>query len=158
MSNADYIIPVSIENINHSVFVLKRPGVDEFMKRVGEHCEIVIYTASLRKYADPLLDKLDVHKVIDKRLFRENCVLIDGRFIKDLSWLNRSLSRSIIVDNSPISYKFHPENAIDCTSFVDDPIDIKMWQIADFLLTSNPWMMFVLIADLGVTGAREIQV
>ena len=85
MSNADYIIPVSIENINHSVFVLKRPGVDEFMKRVGEHCEIVIYTASLRKYADPLLDKLDVHKVIDKRLFRENCVLIDGRFIKDLS-------------------------------------------------------------------------
>jgi RNA polymerase II subunit A small phosphatase-like protein len=135
MSNADYVIPVSIEDVNHSVFVLKRPGVDEFMKKVGEHFEIVIYTASLSKYADPLLDKLDVHKVIDKRLFRENCVFIDGHFVKDLSLLNRNLSRSIIVDNSPVSYKFHPENAIDCTSFIDDPNDVEMWQIADFLIS-----------------------
>lgn len=133
MSNADYVIPVSIENVSHSVYVLKRPGVDEFLKKMGEHFEIVIYTASLSKYADPLLDKLDVHGVIDKRLFRENCVFEDGHFVKDLSLLNRNLRHSIIVDNSPVSYKFHPENAIDCTSFIDDPDDVEMWQIADFL-------------------------
>jgi len=96
--------------------------------------KVVIYTASLSKYADPLLDQLDVHKVIDKRLFREHCVFHDGYFVKDLSLLNRNLSRSIIVDNSPMSYKFQPENAIDCSSFIDDPADIEMWQIADFLI------------------------
>jgi RNA polymerase II subunit A small phosphatase-like protein len=65
----------------HNVFVIKRPGVDEFMRRyethislaarcvsnlfrVAEHYEVLIYTASLAKYADPLLDKLDIHKVI----------------------------------------------------------------------------------------------
>ena len=78
VSNADYVIPVTIEDIVHNVFVIKRPGVDQFLKRVGEHFEIVIYTASLSKYADPLLDKLDIHKVIDKRLFRENCVYSNG--------------------------------------------------------------------------------
>ena len=39
---------------------------------------MVVYTASLSKYADPLLDELDIHKVISKRLFRENCVLHKG--------------------------------------------------------------------------------
>jgi RNA polymerase II subunit A small phosphatase-like protein len=26
------------------------------------------------------------------------------------------------------------ENAIDCSSFIDDPRDLEMWQIADFLI------------------------
>ena len=53
--------------------------------------------------------------------------------MKDLSLLNREIGQTIIVDNSPMSYAFHPENAIDCTSFFDDPSDIELWQIADFL-------------------------
>ena len=38
-------------------------GVDEFLKRVSEHYEVVVYTASLSKYADPLLDELDKDRV-----------------------------------------------------------------------------------------------
>jgi hypothetical protein len=70
--------------------------------------QIVIYTASLSKYADPLLDKLDIHNVIDYRLFRESCVYHEGHYVKDLSLLNRDVSQCIIVDNSPMSYTFHP--------------------------------------------------
>ena len=33
-----------------------------------------------------------------------------------------------------MSYIFHPQNAIDCGSFIDDPADIEMWQLADFLV------------------------
>lgn len=89
---------------------------------MGAIYEIVIYTASLSKYADPLLDKLDIHnvlthfhdflmmimKVIDYRLFRESCVYFEGHYVKDLSLLNRDISQCIIVDNSPMSYTFHP--------------------------------------------------
>ena len=134
VKGAHMTIPVTIEDTVHNVFVIKRPGVDEFMRRMGEHFEIVIYTASLSKYADPLLDKLDIHKVINKRLFRENCVFYEGYYVKDLSLLERDISQTIIVDNSPPSYTFHPENAIDCSSFIDDPADVEMWQIADFLI------------------------
>jgi RNA polymerase II subunit A small phosphatase-like protein len=133
VSGAHMTIPVTIEDTVHNVFVIKRPGVDEFMRRMGQHFEIVIYTASLSKYADPLLDKLDIHKVINKRLFRENCVFYEGHYVKDLSLLERDISQTIIVDNSPPSYTFHPENAIDCSSFIDDPADVEMWQIGDFL-------------------------
>ena len=133
VAEADYHIPVEIDGKVHNIFVLKRPGVDEFLRRMAEHYEIMIYTASLSKYADPLLDRLDEGRVISHRLFRENCVFYDGHFVKDLSVVNRRITDSIIVDNSPPSYTFHPENAIDCTSYFDDPSDVELWQIADFL-------------------------
>lgn len=107
----------------------KRPGVDEFLTEMAKHYEIVVYTASLNKYADPLLDLLDPNRVIRTRLFRESCVFYEGNYIKDLSLLDRDLSQSIIIDNSPSSYLFHPENAIDCTSFIDDIYDRELDQV-----------------------------
>jgi TFIIF-interacting CTD phosphatase-like protein len=41
--NPDYIIPVTINNIVYSVYVLKRPGVDEFLRRMGEVFEVGFY-------------------------------------------------------------------------------------------------------------------
>lgn len=130
---ADFVIPVQIEDVVHFVYVSKRPGVDKFLIEMAKHYEIVIYTASLDKYADPLLDLLDPKKTIRTRLFRESCVYYEGNYVKDLSLLNRDLSQSIIVDNSPASYIFHPENAIDCSSYIDDPRDQELDQIGSFL-------------------------
>ena len=117
----------------HFVYVIKRPGVDEFLIEMAKHYEIVIYTASLNKYADPLLDLLDPHNTIRFRLFRESCVYYEGSYVKDLSLVNRDLTQTIIIDNSPASYLFHPENAIDCSSFIDDPADRELHQIGSFL-------------------------
>ena len=118
-----------IEDVVHFVYVAKRPGVDRFLVEMAKYYEIVIYTASLNKYADPLLDLLDPNRVIRARLFRESCVFYEGNYVKDLSVLDRDLAHSIIVDNSPSSYIFHPENAIDCSSFIDDPMDMELDQI-----------------------------
>ena len=38
-----------IEGQYHNVYVIKRPGVDQFMKRVGELYEVVVFTASVSK-------------------------------------------------------------------------------------------------------------
>lgn len=52
MSNPDFVVPVEIDNQTHTVYVLKRPGVDEFMERLGPQFEIVLFTASLAKVRD----------------------------------------------------------------------------------------------------------
>lgn len=130
---ADFIIPVQIEDVVHFVYVMKRPGVDEFLVEMAKYYEVVIYTASLNKYADPLLDLLDPHQTIRSRLFRESCVYYEGNYVKDLSLIDRNLADSIIVDNSANSYLFHPANAIDCSSFIDDPRDRELDQIGAFL-------------------------
>jgi carboxy-terminal domain RNA polymerase II polypeptide A small phosphatase len=41
------VIPVEIEHLVHKVYVTKRPGVDNFLKVVGDHFEVAIFTASL---------------------------------------------------------------------------------------------------------------
>lgn len=46
------------------VYVLKRPHMDAFMEAVGAAFEVVVFTASLAKYADPLLDLLDRGHVV----------------------------------------------------------------------------------------------
>ena len=118
----------------HFVYVTKRPNVDQFLIEMAKHYEIVVYTASLNKYADVLLDLLDPHRTIRTRLFRESCVYYEGNYVKDMSLINRDLSQAIIIDNSPASYLFHPENAIDCSSFIDDMSDRELDQIGRFLV------------------------
>jgi hypothetical protein len=64
------------------------------------------------QYADPVADLLDKWDVFNCRLFRESCVFHRGNYVKDLSRLGRELHKIIIVDNSPASYVFHPDNAV----------------------------------------------
>lgn len=54
LHQADFTIPVEIEGNYHNVYVIKRPGVDQFMKRVGELYEVVVFTASVSKVGFPL--------------------------------------------------------------------------------------------------------
>ena len=49
ISQADYVVPVEIEYHWHNVYVIKRPGVDNFLKKMGELYEVVVFTASLSK-------------------------------------------------------------------------------------------------------------
>ena len=81
-----------------------------------------------------MLDQLDPHETIRYRLFRESCTYYQGHYVKDLSRLNRDISDIIIVDNSAASYLFHPENAIDTISFIDDPYDFELDDIGRFLV------------------------
>ncbi|KAJ8403433.1 hypothetical protein AAFF_G00352050 [Aldrovandia affinis] len=132
VNNADFIIPVEIDGTVHQVYVLKRPHVDEFLKRMGELFECVLFTASLAKYADPVSDLLDKWGAFRSRLFRESCVFHRGNYVKDLSRLGRDLNKVIIVDNSPASYIFHPDNAVPVASWFDDMSDTELLDLLPF--------------------------
>jgi RNA polymerase II subunit A small phosphatase-like protein len=133
--NPDFIISIELENVMHKVYVRKRPGVDHFLKMVGEKYEVVIFTASLAKYADPLLDILDPRRVCSARLFRESCVLHYGNYVKDLTHLGRPIEQVVIVDNSPFSYMFQPENAIAIGTWFSDKTDRQLYDLLPYLDT-----------------------
>jgi len=129
----DFVMSIELENVIHKVYVRKRPGVDNFLRVVGEKFEVVVFTASLAKYADPLLDILDRGRLVKKRLFREACVQHYGNYVKDLSHLGRPLTNVIIIDNSPFSYMFQPDNAIPITSWFNDKADRQLYDLLPFL-------------------------
>lgn len=147
---ADFVIPVEIESQFHNVYVIKRPGVDEFMRRVGELFEVVVFTASVSKYGDPLLDQLDVHNVVHHRLFRESCYNHQGNYIKNLSQLGRPLEDVIIIDNSPASYIFHPQHAVPVSSWFSDAHDNELLDMIPFLedLANVPDVSLVLDVNI----------
>ncbi|XP_034183141.1 CTD small phosphatase herzog [Osmia lignaria lignaria] len=132
INNADFVVPVEIDGTVHQVYVLKRPYVDEFLQRMGELYECVLFTASLAKYADPVADLLDRWGVFRARLFRESCVFHRGNYVKDLNKLGRDLQQIIIVDNSPASYIFHPDNAVPVASWFDDMTDSELLDLIPF--------------------------
>lgn len=129
ISDADFEISIELDGQIYQVYVRKRPGVDEFMEYVAKKFEVIIFTASLAKYADPLLDILDTERVVKKRLFREACVQHFGNYVKDLSLLGRELKNTIIIDNSPFSYMFQPDNAIAITSWFNDQSDNELIEL-----------------------------
>ncbi|KAL8644079.1 MAG: hypothetical protein Q9210_007435 [Variospora velana] len=133
LHQADFTIPVEIEGQYHNVYVIKRPGVDQFMKRVGELYEVVVFTASVSKYGDPLLDQLDIHNVVHHRLFRESCYNHQGNYVKDLSQVGRDLRETIIIDNSPTSYIFHPQHAVPISSWFSDAHDNELLDLIPVL-------------------------
>ncbi|KAK7604133.1 hypothetical protein V9T40_004406 [Parthenolecanium corni] len=132
INNADFVVPVEIDGTIHQVYVLKRPYVDDFLQRMGELYECVLFTASLAKYADPVADLLDRWGVFRSRLFRESCVFHRGNYVKDLNRLGRDLHKVIIIDNSPASYIFHPDNAVPVQSWFDDMTDSELLDLIPF--------------------------
>ncbi len=130
---SDVIIKIELENIIHDIHVLVRPGVKEFLEKMSKRYEIVIFTASLSKYADPLLNIIDKQGYCPFRLFREHCTLINTAFVKDLKKLGRDMKDIIIVDNSPVAYALNQYNGFPITSWFDDKNDFELLKIIPIL-------------------------
>mmetsp|Transcript_79396 Transcript_79396/g.184238 ORF Transcript_79396/g.184238 Transcript_79396/m.184238 type:complete len:335 (-) Transcript_79396:97-1101(-) len=130
---ADIVITVELEGEHHRVFVRKRPGVDQFLAQVAQLYEVVVYTASMSKYANQLLDQLDKERVVSFRLFREACTRMPNGYVKDLSKLGRNLKDVIIIDNSPTCYTLQPHNAIPIKTWRDDPNDRELLDLVPIL-------------------------
>lgn len=73
---------------------------------------LVVFTASVQEYADPVIDWLESErKFFSARYYRQHCTFRHGAFIKDLSSVEPDLSKVMILDNSPLSYMFHQGKA-----------------------------------------------
>lgn len=118
-------------------YVLKRPGVDEFLESISKEFEIVVFTAGLKEYASLVLDKIDRNGVISHRLFRDSCKEMDGRFVKDLSQIGRDLKNVVLVDDNPNAYIFQPDNALPVRPFIDDLQDRELENVRRFFEGSD---------------------
>ena len=130
---ADLHIPVHMDGERYTAYVKKRPYVEEFLRRCVELFDVVIWTASLAVYAEPLVDELCRRARCGnlRRMYRDSCSqLPDGGYVKDLTKMNRCLSGVCILDNSPSVARLQPKNLIQIVSWYDDPLDTCLRQLA----------------------------
>jgi CTD nuclear envelope phosphatase 1 len=102
--------PASVLGPQHPIlyYVHKRPYCDEFLRKISKWYKLVVFTASVQEYADPVINYLEQEKkYFAARYYRQHCTLRNGAYIKDLSTVEPDLSKVMILDNSPVSYVFH---------------------------------------------------
>ncbi|GMM31880.1 Nem1-Spo7 phosphatase catalytic subunit [Martiniozyma asiatica (nom. inval.)] len=149
----------STGNVPTLYHIYKRPHVDEFLSIVRHWFNLVCFTASIREYADPVIDYLEEELLIrdkqDKRAgnsmamamamspqgnvfsqrhYRNSCIFIEGKgYVKDLSLLHTDYSKLIIIDNSPVSYSHHKNNGLMIEGWINDPDDDELLHLLPLL-------------------------
>ena len=115
-------------------YVKVRMGTEKFIKELSAYCEICIFTASTKYYADTVINGLGNHDLIDHRLYRQHTNMNGGVNIKDLSKLGRNLEKIIIVDNIEENYQLQPNNGINISDFEGDENDNELEFLLEDLL------------------------
>ncbi|CAO3565512.1 unnamed protein product [Mortierella alpina] len=129
-----YMVEVLVDRHACLYYVYKRPHVDYFLKKVSEWYKLVIFTASMAEYADPVIDWLDQSRTLfDRRYFRQACFFQNGSYLKDLTVIDPDLSSVCLLDNSPLSYSLNKENGIPIDSWIDNPNDEALLDLLPFL-------------------------
>lgn len=83
-ADADIVLNIDMSKIPcqpmiQKIYVQKRPFCDEFLRALSPLYEIVMFTASMERYASPLFARLDPKgNLIDTSLYRQHCTLLEG--------------------------------------------------------------------------------
>ena len=119
---------------NDEAYVKVRMGAENFITVLSQYCEIVIFTASTKYYADIVLDGFDCKNLIDYKLYRDHTNEYNGINVKDLSKLGRDLNKIIIIDNLEDNYIFQPDNGLNISEFEGDENDNELQFLLEDLL------------------------
>ena len=109
-------------------------GAENFITVLSQYCEIVIFTASTKYYADIVIDGLDCKNLIDYKLYREHTNDYYGINVKNLSKLGRDLKKIIIIDNIEENYVLQPNNGLNIIDFEGDENDNELQFLLEDLL------------------------
>lgn len=112
----------------------KRPFVEYLLQQCRHPLfEIVIFTKDQGLTADPLLQSLDPNGNIMYKLFRDSTRYQDGVRIKDLSCLNRDLSKVIVIDCEEEACKLNRQNCLILKKWEGTDGDKTLFELAQFL-------------------------
>ncbi|KAG9292190.1 hypothetical protein G9A89_023910 [Geosiphon pyriformis] len=131
--NLDETLIYSTWDREHGWRTAKRPGVDYFLAYMSSLFEEVIFTSQPQYIAEQVVNKLDPLQLVPFKLFREATRYVEGKHVKDLSKLNRDLSKVIVMDSNPEAYALQPDNAIAVPPWKGDSSDTFLIDIIPFL-------------------------
>ena len=113
-----------------------RPGILEFFEAIKPYYEIILFCNGNKKYSDLIINSIDnKKKYIDHRLYREQCIVVNNDYVKDISKIGRPINKTIIVDNLPQNFRLNKENGINIKSFHgDNPNDKILFNLSKILV------------------------
>lgn len=102
LTKYDMTFDVKAEGVVYKIYVRIRPYLYKFLERVSKLYEVILFTASMRVYADKVINLIDPKReVFRHRLFREHCILVQGNYIKDLRILGKYILTFLYISFQP---------------------------------------------------------
>ena len=146
----DYCLVLDIdETIAHTLklnfgnYFLLRPGTIDFLTELSNYYEIVIFTSSIKNYADNIIDKIDIAgNLIAHRLYKNHVVFENGKGFKKLDMIGRDLKKIIFVDNLKSNAKYNIKNLCHVSTWINDPYDTELIVLKDklkYIVTSGKY-------------------
>jgi len=92
--------------------IARRPYTDQLLEFLGQHCEVVVWTAGIRTYAQSVVRMIDKTGVISHCVYRHLKWYTDVDYTKDLTLLGRNMDQTLIIENTPDCVSKNPKNGI----------------------------------------------
>jgi len=124
------------------IMIKIRPFAKEFLKRMKEHFEIILFTAAVSVYAETIIKELDPEKKFVSYILDRNFCLEtkNGFYIKDLRIIkNRELKNMVLVDNLVHSFGFQVENGIPILEWTGNKADQELKYLGDYLIEAKKY-------------------
>ncbi|XP_051529454.1 CTD small phosphatase-like protein 2 isoform X2 [Myxocyprinus asiaticus] len=134
ISDAEHTFSTRFQDHKYKVYLILRPYVKEFLQAMTKHFEMFVYTSAKKEYAEKIVDILDPNKKLFRhRLYQDDCACVLGHYIKDLSVLERDLSKTVILDNAPHTFPYHLMNMIPIKSWFGDQEDRELQKLIPYM-------------------------
>jgi len=113
----------------------KRPGVEYLLKTIAtqHQFEVVVFTSEPAMIANPIVESLNSEGVIMYQLYRDSTHYKGNVYQKDLTRINRDLSKVILIDTDRAKVEPNPENALVLPKWDGNMADRNLYDLAMFL-------------------------
>ena len=114
-------------NTKNKGIIQYRPGLFHFLETLFPFFEMIIWTNSIKEYADPIIDTIEKKgKFFVCRLYRDYSTLTnDNKCIKDLNNLGKNIEKIIIIDDFENNFSLQKENGILIKPFIGTDFEKK---------------------------------
>ena len=116
----------------HYFFV--RPGVLDFLEKVHNFFEIIIFTAAKKEYVYNIIEKIDYKDYIDYILYKKHILNEKGILAKKLDLIGRDLNKIIYVDNLEKNANYNKKNLYLISSWYNNIFDKEIYILKDKLI------------------------
>lgn len=135
----DHAITINYGGKLQKIWILERPGLQQFLDHISTKYEIILFTAGVQQYGIKAMRAIDVKRRIKYFLDRRFCTPIGKNdknqtfFSKDIRNLGRELSKTLLVDDRDYSFCFNTKNGILVSNFDGDLTDSCLKQLSRYL-------------------------
>lgn len=120
------------DSVNSRWKIAKRPGADLFLYYMAHLYEVVVFSSLNQFEAEPIMEKLDPYQFVSYRLYRFATKYEDGVHKKDLTKLNRDMSKILVLGHDDVFTAF-PDNFIKVAPWEGQADDKLLENSIDFL-------------------------